>query len=262
MFWIWCFGMRSLKTSNLTPKTNFEFCKVSAIRQNVWSGHDWKDWKINVLEIGLQFRTTEILQNFCPIRGFVKTAEIGLELRGQDLESGGFTDTVGSDETEHLTGAGIRQSMKLERVRTISMRRHGRQILGQIDNVNSLKRAFFNANTATDAQILWDPGHFGILGNLYTKLASADDRAEFLALLAAFLGLAAIAVDDGNTQLGLIRGLILLALLTHFCEKIPQLLNFPITKRLLTNLFDQILTSQIDFISIISLLFSRILLNM
>lgn len=58
-------------------------------------------------EVALQLRTTEITDDVGPIGGiFSQAAQVGLELTGEDLEGGTLSDTVGSYETENLTGTG------------------------------------------------------------------------------------------------------------------------------------------------------------
>lgn len=63
-------------------------------------------------EVALQFGTTEVADDVGPIGGiFVQSAQVGLELAGEDLECSTLTNTVGSYETENLTGSGGRQTL-------------------------------------------------------------------------------------------------------------------------------------------------------
>ena len=80
-----------------------------------------------------------------------------------------------------------------------------REIFREIDDVDGFERALLNANTATDAETLRNPRYLGVLARLDAELASAYYRAKLFALLIAFLRLAPITADDGNTEPGLLR---------------------------------------------------------
>jgi hypothetical protein len=99
----------------------------------------------------LKFRTTEIFQNFLPIRRRLKTekekqkqkkkkkmkkciffrwrrqrtytkaTQIGLKVIGQDLQSSGFTNTVRTNKTKNVTRTRHGKSMELERVGTVTV---------------------------------------------------------------------------------------------------------------------------------------------
>lgn len=47
----------------------------------------------------------------------------------------------------------------------------------QVDNVDSTKRAFFRADTTTDAQTFGYVGNFGLGRDFDTQLAGPNDRA-------------------------------------------------------------------------------------
>lgn len=75
------------------------------------------------------------------------------------------------------------------------------QVAGQVDDGDGLKRAFFHANAAANAQLLGYRRYFVVWRHLYTQFAHSHDRARFLAFLAASLRLAFVVVHDGDTDL-------------------------------------------------------------
>ena len=69
---------------------------------------------LNILT--LQFRTAEVPQNLLPVWRILEAAKVGLQLAGQNFESGTLANTVGSDQTEYLTWAGHGKTVQLEAV--------------------------------------------------------------------------------------------------------------------------------------------------
>ena len=80
----------------------------------------------------------------------------------------------------------------------------------------SVFAAHFDTNTAADAKFLGDEGDLGLGADLNAKLAHANHRTRFLALLATLLRLAAIAVHDGYASQRLLLFLVSLVDLTHY----------------------------------------------
>lgn len=78
----------------------------------------------------LQLRATEVLDDVVPVRRVVVLAQVGLELSTEDLEGGTLADTVGSNETENLTGAGCGQTVQLERVGRVAVSDLGLEVGG------------------------------------------------------------------------------------------------------------------------------------
>jgi len=106
----------------------------------------------NLGEVVLEFGSSEVGQDLLPVWNLVEASKVWLntnetkyeekikrgtsleltthmkvletsylQLSSKNLESGRFSNTVGSDETQHLSGSGHGESVKLERVWTITM---------------------------------------------------------------------------------------------------------------------------------------------
>jgi hypothetical protein len=141
------------------------------------------------LALTLQFGTAEVLQNLFPVgRVFVST-KVRLELATQNFQSGTFSDTVGSDQTEDLTGAGHGKTVKLETVGRVTVGDLGLEVGGQVDNVNGTEGALLGTDTTTNTQSLGDEGDLGGRVDLNAKLSCADHGTRLLALLTTFLQL-------------------------------------------------------------------------
>mmetsp|Transcript_22633 Transcript_22633/g.55829 ORF Transcript_22633/g.55829 Transcript_22633/m.55829 type:complete len:494 (-) Transcript_22633:8-1489(-) len=167
-------------------------------------------------EVALQLAAAEVPQHLLPVRRRVVLTQIGLQLACQDLEGRRLADAVGADESEHLAWPRHRQAVQLECVGTETVRGVLAEVLGKVNDVDGLKGALLDADSAADAQRLRDEGDLGGRLHLDAELAGAVDGAVLLALLPALLGLASVLVDDGDAQLGLIhRLLLLLALRSH-----------------------------------------------
>ena len=147
----------------------------------------------------LQLGTTEVLQNLLPVRRVVVAAQVRLELATQNLQRGTLADTVGSDETEDLAGAGHGQTVKLEAVGGVTVGDLALEVCGQVDNLDGVEGALLGADTATDTQALTDEGDLAGVVDFDTQLAGFDDGTRLLALLTTFLRLALVRVDDGDT---------------------------------------------------------------
>mmetsp|Transcript_25950 Transcript_25950/g.46796 ORF Transcript_25950/g.46796 Transcript_25950/m.46796 type:complete len:309 (-) Transcript_25950:75-1001(-) len=151
-------------------------------------------------EVILQIATTEMHQNFLPVRWRVEAPQIGLHFARQNFEGGGFSDTVRADQAEHLTRPRHGKTMELEAVGSISMRGVLLQIFGQVDDVDGLEWTFLDADSAADAERLAEVGDLGFGTDLDTEFAQLDDGAGFLTFLATFFGFASFGVDDGNSR--------------------------------------------------------------
>ena len=75
------------------------------------------------------------------------------------------------------------------------------QTLGQVDDPDSVEGAALNAHTTTNAECFRDKADCARSFNVNTDFSSLVEWAGFLALLVAFLGLALVGVDDGDTDL-------------------------------------------------------------
>lgn len=136
----------------------------------------------------LQFRTSEILDNIFPVGGVVETAQVRLELSTKNLQSSTLADTVGSDETKNLSGAGHRKPVQLEAVGAISVGNLAFEVGGKVDDGNGIEWALLGADTATNTERLGDEGEAGFGRNFNAELATSDDWAGFLAFLATLSG--------------------------------------------------------------------------
>ena len=150
----------------------------------------------------LQFRTTEVPENLLPVWRVLEASKVGLQLACQNFESGTLADTVGSDQTENLTGAGHGKTVQLEAVGGVTVCDLALEVCGQVDNLDGVEGALLGADTATDTQALTDEGDLAGGVDLDTQLAGLDDGTRLFALLATFLRLALVRVDDGDTVRG------------------------------------------------------------
>lgn len=135
----------------------------------------------------LQFGTTEVLQNLFPVGRVVVTTQVGLKLATQNLQSSTFSDTVGSNKTEDLTGAGHGKTVKLETVGRVTVGDLGLEVGGQVDNVNGTEGTLLGTDTTTNTQALGDEGDLRGRVDLNAKLSCADHGTSLLALLTTFL---------------------------------------------------------------------------
>lgn len=109
----------------------------------------------------LKLRTTEVLENFLPVWRVVVATQVGLELSAQNLQRRTLSDTVCTDQTQHLARTGHRQPVQLETVGRVSMGDLGLEVRGQVDDVDGIKGAFLGADTASNTQSLGDEGDLG-----------------------------------------------------------------------------------------------------
>jgi hypothetical protein len=100
-------------------------------------------------EIVLELAATKMNQNFLPIRRSVVSSQVGFHLTRQDFESCGLSNTVGPDQSQHLTRTGHGKSMQLERVGTISVSGVLLKIFWKINDIDGFKWALLDTNTAT-----------------------------------------------------------------------------------------------------------------
>lgn len=155
---------------------------------------------VHILSIlTLQFRTTEVPENLLPVWRVLEASKVGLQLACQNFESGTLADTVGSDQTENLTGAGHGKTVQLEAVGGVTVCDLALEVCGQVDNLDGVEGALLGADTASDTQALTDEGDLAGVVDFDTQLAGLDDGTRLLALLATFLRLALVRVDDGDT---------------------------------------------------------------
>jgi hypothetical protein len=134
----------------------------------------------------LQLGSTEVLDHVLPVRGVVMSAQVGLELSAENLEGGTLADTVGSNETENLARARHREAVELEAVGAIAVGDLTLEVGGQVDDGNGVERALLGADTATNTERLGNEGETGLGADFDAELATADDRAGLLTLLATF----------------------------------------------------------------------------
>ena len=106
----------------------------------------------NLGEVVLQLRTTEVLQDLLPVRRVVVTAEVGLQLAAQNLQSSTLSGTVTTNKTEDLTGSGHGKSVELEAVGRVAVSNLRLEVGGQVDNVDGIEGAFLRADAATDTE--------------------------------------------------------------------------------------------------------------
>jgi hypothetical protein len=106
----------------------------------------------------LKLRPTEVLQDFFPVWRVVVAPQIRLQLAAQDLQRRTLSNTVCSNKSQYLTRAGHGQPMQLEAVGRVSMGDLSLEVRGQIDDIDSVERAFLRADTASYAKSFRDEG--------------------------------------------------------------------------------------------------------
>lgn len=119
----------------------------------------------NLGEIVLQFRASEVSENFLPVRRVVVTAQIGLELARQNLERSTLSNTVGTDKTQDLTWSGHRKPVELEAVGGVPMGDLGLEIGRQINDVDGIEGTLLGADTTAYAKSFRDKGDLGLGSN-------------------------------------------------------------------------------------------------
>lgn len=77
--------------------------------------------------------------------------------------------------------------MQFKAVGRVSVGHLGIQVGRQVDDMDGTERAFFRADTATNAEALGDEGDFGIRRDFDAELPGSNDRARLFAFLSAFL---------------------------------------------------------------------------
>ena len=136
----------------------------------------------------LKLRTTEVLENLLPVWRVVEATQVRLELSAQNLQRRTLSDTVCTDQTQHLARTGHRQPVQLETVGRVSMGDLGLEVRGQVDDVDGVKGAFLGTDTASDTQSLGDEGDLGRRVYFDAQLAGAHHWAGLFAFLSTFLG--------------------------------------------------------------------------
>lgn len=157
----------------------------------------------------LEFRTTEILDNILPVRGVVVTAQVGLQFSRENLQGRTLPNTVGSDQTQHLSRSRHRKAMQLEAIRAITVGDLALEVRGKVDDGDGVEGAFLRANTTTDAEGLGDESEARLRSNLDAELAASDDGTRLLAFLTTFsratLRVNKVSIVDGGV-FGGVRG--------------------------------------------------------
>ena len=103
----------------------------------------------NFGEVILKLRPTKVNQNLLPIGWRIVLAEVGLHLAGENFERGALANSIGSDETKDLTGAGHGKTVELEGVGTVPVGSILLEVLWEVDNGNRLKGTFLHADAAS-----------------------------------------------------------------------------------------------------------------
>ena len=73
------------------------------------------------------------------------------------------------------------------------------QVLGQIDNIDSLEGTLFHADTTSDTKWFGEVGNFRLGTDFDTEFAKFNDWAGLFTFLVTLFGLASLWCDDGNT---------------------------------------------------------------
>lgn len=142
---------------------------------------------IGSAELTLQLGTTEVLQNLLPVRWVIVASQVGLQLATQNLKSCTLSDTVCSDETENLTGAGHGQTVELEAVGGVSVGDLSFQVGGQVDDVNGTEWAFLRTDTTSNTQAFGNICDLRVGAHFNAEFTRADHGASLLTFLTTFL---------------------------------------------------------------------------
>lgn len=89
--------------------------------------------------------------------------------------------------------------MEFKAIGSVPMRGVFLEVFGQIDNVDCLKGAFFDANAASDAERFREVGDFGLGADFDAEFSKFDDRAGLFAFLLALFRFTFLGGDDGDS---------------------------------------------------------------
>ena len=92
--------------------------------------------------------------------------------------------------------------MELETVRRVPVSDLRLEVRWQVDNIDGTEWTLLDTYPTAYAKPLRNEGYLRLRGHLNAELAGPDHRARLFAFLTAFLGLALVIVDDGNTGQG------------------------------------------------------------
>lgn len=90
-----------------------------------------------------------MFQHSLPIRRIREATKIGLQFSRQDPQSGRLADTVGANESEHLSWTGGWKTVQLERVGGIPMRHFGVQVCWQVNDIDGAKGTLLGTNSTS-----------------------------------------------------------------------------------------------------------------
>jgi len=90
--------------------------------------------------------------------------------------------------------------MQLEAIGAVPVRDLRLEVGGQVDDVDGIEWTLLRADTASDAQAFRDEGDLAFGSDFDAEFARPHDRARLLALLATFLRLAFVRIDDSDTS--------------------------------------------------------------
>ena len=114
-------------------------------------------------------------QNLLPIRRTIVSSEIGLHLSSKNLQGGRLSNTIGTDQSQHLSRTRHGKTMQLEAVGSVTMGGIAFQILGKVDNVDCLKRTFFDSDTTSNTEWFGEVGNLGLWAYFDTEFAKFDN---------------------------------------------------------------------------------------
>lgn len=116
-------------------------------------------------EVILQLGTSEVFDDVLPVWRVVESSQIGLQLATENLERCTLSDTVCSNETQHLSWSGHGQSVELEAVGRVSMGHLALEVRWQVDDGDGAEGALLRADTASDAKGFGDEGKSRVGGH-------------------------------------------------------------------------------------------------
>lgn len=148
------------------------------------------------MEEVLQLTTSEELQDLFPFWGLLELSEIWLHVSRKDPECCRLSNSVGSYQSENLSTSWGWESVQFETVSSIPVSDLVLKPFRQIDDLNGLEWAPFNAHTTSNTECFRDEADLRSFCHLDANFTCFVHGARLSALLSAFFWLAFIWVND------------------------------------------------------------------
>ena len=107
-------------------------------------------------EESLQLTSSEEFKDSFPVRRCLKLSQVWFHVTTENTQCSRFTNTIGSDETEHLTSSWDWKSMEFETIGTITVSDILGEILRQVDDFDRVEGTPSDTHTTTNTQVFRD----------------------------------------------------------------------------------------------------------